>query len=206
MNDKDQFDSILDEALSEYREAEPLAGMEDRVLQRLRLQPEVRRISWWKWAAVAACAALVLVALWIGVGSNWFRNSPQNQEAVRQHEGPTPGTTPAAEKTNANQQHPHREIASRDAGTLGKGTQAAHYSPSEHVARIETASSNGPRAAQFPSPTPLTAEEHVLLALARSNLDALLNQPDRSRDLEISPIEIKPLAVSDTPVQENSNE
>ena len=59
MNDNEQLDNILDEALSAYREAEPLAGIEDRVLQRLRLQPEARRFASWKWGAVAACAAVL---------------------------------------------------------------------------------------------------------------------------------------------------
>jgi hypothetical protein len=206
MNDNERLDKILDEALSEYREAEPLAGLEDRVLQRLRLQPRERRIPWWKWAAVAACAGLVVAMLWIGIGGNRLRNSPANQAATRQHEVPNPGTTPAAKKTNANQQHTPEEIVSRDIGTPGKRTLAAHRSPSDHVARVETASIKRPRAAQFPSPAPLTAEEHALLALASSNPDALLNQPDHSRDLEIAPIAINPLAGSDAPAQENSNE
>jgi len=111
-----------------------------------------------------------------------------------------------AKKTNANQQHTPEEIVSRDIGTPGKRTLAAHRSPSDHVARVETASIKRPRAAQFPSPAPLTAEEHALLALASSNPDALLNQPDHSRDLEIAPIAINPLVGSDAPAQENSNE
>jgi len=206
MNDKDQFDSVLDKALSEYREAEPLAGLEDRVLQRLRLQPEDRQITWWKWAAVAACAALVLIALWIGAGSSRLRNSPPNQAATRQHEVPNPGATPAAGGTNANQQHPDQEIVSKHAKELDDGPQAVHRARQKNVTRVETANSSGPKATQFPSPTPLTLEEHALLALARSNSEVLLNQPDRSRDLEIAPIEIKPLAGGDAPAQENSNE
>lgn len=206
MNDKDQFDNILHEALSEYREVEPLAGIEDRVLERLRLQPAPRRVSWWKWAAVAACAAMVLVAIWIGAGSIRLHDAPPNQAATRQQEVANPGTTPAGEKSNGYQKHAPQVIASENVRTHGEGTQAAQGLPSEYVAHVETASSNGPKAGEFPSPTPLTAEEHVLLALAKENPDALLNQPDRSRDLEIAPIEIKPLADIDAPAQENSNE
>ncbi len=73
MNDNEQLDNILDQALSEYREAEPLAGIEDRVMQRLRLQPKTRRVTWWKWAAVAACVATLAVVIWIGMS----RRTPQ---------------------------------------------------------------------------------------------------------------------------------
>ena len=38
MNHNDDFDRTVDDALAEYRDAEPLAGVEERVLQRLRLQ------------------------------------------------------------------------------------------------------------------------------------------------------------------------
>jgi hypothetical protein len=206
MNNTKNLDPILDEALSEYREAEPLAGLEDRVLQRLRLQPEKRRTAWWKWGALATCAALLLVALWIGIGGNWMRNSPRNQIAGKQQAAQVPSTTPASDETNANRQGPHQEIVSRESGTLDKGPQAVHRDPQERLAGYGRTRSSVPKAAQFPLSAPLTSEEHALLALASLNRDVLLNQPDRSGDVEISPIEIKPLAGSDAPAQENSNE
>ena len=68
MTHNDEFDKVLDDALSEYREAEPLAGLEDRVLQRLQLQTEQRRKLWWRWSAIAAAAAALIIAAWIGMG------------------------------------------------------------------------------------------------------------------------------------------
>ena len=44
MKTTDEFDEILSNALSEYREAEPLAGLEDRVLRRVQQQRERRKL------------------------------------------------------------------------------------------------------------------------------------------------------------------
>ena len=45
MKTTDEFDEILSNALSEYRKAEPLAGLEDRVLRRVQQQRERRKLS-----------------------------------------------------------------------------------------------------------------------------------------------------------------
>ena len=59
MNDNEQLDNILDEALSEYREAEPLAGLESRVLQRTAGQRSPLAPARGGGGALrAACAAL----------------------------------------------------------------------------------------------------------------------------------------------------
>ena len=202
MNHHEQLDNILDEALSAYRKAEPLAGIEDRVLQRLRLQPETRRVTWWKWAAVAACAALVLIAAWIGFDTHRMRTAPQDS-AQTQRAAQTPSTAPAAARTGANQQE---EITSAHVATSSKVLHAARRESNEPTGPVKVVRTHGTQQSQFPSPTPLTPEEHALLALASSNPAALLNQPDRSRDLEIAPIAIKPLEGSAAPAQENSNE
>jgi hypothetical protein len=206
MSDSEQLENILDEALNMYRQAEPLAGLEERVLQRLRLQPEKDQTVWWKWGAVAACTALVLAALWIGVGDHRRRSSTVNQAVTQQQPVQTPNTKSNDDETSANQHRPHQEIVSRLAETRDKGLQAAHRDSQQRVARIETANSSGPKAAQFPLPAPLTPEEHSLLALAKSNPDALLDQSDRARELEIAPIEINALAGSDAPAPETNNE
>jgi hypothetical protein len=62
-NGRDELDSMLDDALACYSGAEPLAGLEDRVLHRVRASEVTRRrpIGWA--VAFALAAALVLVAI-----------------------------------------------------------------------------------------------------------------------------------------------
>ena len=65
MKTNDEFDRIMSDALSEYREAEPLAGLEDRVLRRVQQQSGRQRL-WWRWSFAAGLAvALLAVAAWI---------------------------------------------------------------------------------------------------------------------------------------------
>src|SRR3954465_14849748 len=54
-----QLDKLLDGALANYGTAEPLRGLEERVLG--RLEGERSRRPWWMWAAVTVAAMAVLV-------------------------------------------------------------------------------------------------------------------------------------------------
>ncbi len=181
MTPKQQFDRILDQALNEYCDAEPLAGMEDRILRRITAQPEP---SSRRWAWVLATAAAVLVgALWLGLRERSHQQivatnvtQPTQQATGRTAQAETPGLPSV-------QSHP------------AASTHVTSRRPASSVA-LETARSAAAKPAlkQFPAPAPLTAEEHTLLALARMHPDALLAQPDDADKLSIAPIEIKPLA------------
>ena len=53
----------LDKALARYAAIEPRMGLEDRVLANLRAEPKLAPPhAWWRWTAVAALAAVLLVA------------------------------------------------------------------------------------------------------------------------------------------------
>src|SRR3954462_11112115 len=54
-----QLEKLLDSALANYGTAEPLRGLEERVLG--RLEGEGSQRPWWMWAAVAVAAMVVLV-------------------------------------------------------------------------------------------------------------------------------------------------
>src|SRR5271169_5365271 len=88
MNCNDEVDPILDDALAEYRDAEPLAGLEERVLRRLETTGEPARSPWWRWSTALACAALVAIAAWIGMRGR-FRETAPSQPPVA-HERPSP--------------------------------------------------------------------------------------------------------------------
>jgi len=190
MNDNQQLDNILDHALGEYRDAEPLAGLEDRVLQRLRLQPVDRRNTWWKWAAVAMCAAMLAFAAWLGLRANGSQGpvAPQQTQASNvdlPHEArPAAATPPTVSSEPA--PLPQNKIQAQVARRAGAQMQ---------VARLDD---NGRDSAHLPAP--LTGEERQLLALARTHPDAL-----RSISQEDQPIAITPLTIQPLPSETNQN-
>jgi hypothetical protein len=209
MTNHDQFDDLLDHALTEYRDAEPLAGLEDRVLQRLQSQPAERRNVRWLWGAIATCAALVLIALGITLGgpsrlrlAGWGSSHPtaSKQDTASQKEVAPPGAAVSQP----------REIAAARAAEQPKLTptppEAGGARHPTLVARVEAPAPSTAKSLEFPTPAPLTAEEHALLAMLHANPDALPQQSEDSDDTTIAPLEIKPLAGSAAPTQENSNE
>jgi hypothetical protein len=62
----DNLDHLIDRALARYTEAEPLAGMEARVLQRVRARHTGRTWVWWAAITAALIPALALVHGWNG--------------------------------------------------------------------------------------------------------------------------------------------
>ncbi len=61
MEGNDELDRRIDSALAGYSDAEPLAGLEERVLRRVRLATRRRMLGWA--AAFAVAAALVVTAI-----------------------------------------------------------------------------------------------------------------------------------------------
>jgi len=61
------LDNALDNALAQYSSEEPLAGLEQRVLNRVRAEGSVRRFGLGRWVAavgVALVAGMVAAAVW----------------------------------------------------------------------------------------------------------------------------------------------
>jgi hypothetical protein len=202
MTNDHQFDELLDHALIEYRDAEPLSGMEDRVLQRLQSQPVERRNVRWIWGAIAACAALILIGVWIGVENSTTPHLPTAGKYG------SPATTPHLPTDG--KYGPPAEMATARAAeqpnltpTPPKAGGVRHPTP---IARAEAPTRTATTNPQFPTPAPLTEEEHALLAMLHANPDALPKPRENSDDTAIAPLEIKPLAGSTAPTQENSNE
>lgn len=63
----DKWDEILDRALARYSDAEPLAGLEERILARVRTA-KGRVGAGWGWAAAACAAAVVAIIPFLHVG------------------------------------------------------------------------------------------------------------------------------------------
>jgi hypothetical protein len=184
MTHTDEFDQILDDALAEYREAEPLAGLEGRVLQRLRLQAEHRRKLSWRWSALAATATALAIAAWIALGNGALQEVAAPSAVQKQ--APSPEPQPHTAETRAANE---RSTAKRAPGT-NTGLHRAHVSAQASVANIEHA----PMLERFPLPAPLKREERMLLALAATHPEILMDKPDEDREIVIAPISISPLA------------
>src|SRR6266849_2756190 len=61
-NDRDTLDNLIDTALSSYARAEPLSGLEERVLRRVQVaQTGRRKMVTLTWALVLTTLALLLV-------------------------------------------------------------------------------------------------------------------------------------------------
>ena len=180
MNSNEDLDRILDHALTEYRDAEPLAGIEDRILRRVAAQPEPSPRRWaWVFAAAVA-AAVVMVVVWLGV-----RERPHQQAVVSKVAATR--TTSVAQRRECR----YGGLTSGPSRPVAKAHRSLQRPSSVNTPQVATAK---PVLKQFPAPMPMTSQEHALLALARTHPDALLASRDDADQINIAPIEIKPLA------------
>ena len=179
-----EFDSLLHDALTEYRDSEPLAGLGHRVLQRLSAQTVARRQNWLRWSLAAACALVLLVAASLILQS---RREPAQRELASQPV-PAPSTaekSPAVKTTAKLENKPTLAIAPRRAPAIPPATAAALP------------------AQQFPLPVKTTTQEQALAALATAHPDALAAGSQGPQLIAISPLVITPLASVNQPVGED---
>jgi len=193
VNNQEEFDEILDDALAYYREAEPLARLEDRVLQRVRLRDQNQRRLWWRWSAVAAAAILAMTA-WLRLSDRAWHGVAPSTWGLRQ--------TPPVELESrltvirpANEQPP----AARTAAPKAVGSGKPHRSSPAPLVSAEGLAIRE----QFPSAVPLKPEERVLIALAQEHPEILAYRTANDREIVIAPIDIQPLAGSGEDKGEN---
>lgn len=157
-------DRALDTALSKYAAVEPRPGLEDRILANIRAeQARATEHAWWqqniwRWGLAAAIAAIVIVA--VGMMLN-----------LEKHPQPLVKNPPP--------------VPARQNGTQEQETQVAKHNeaPTKHgLARHAITHSIQPRAVaeaypkldQFPSPSPITEQEKLLLEYVRQHPDDAL--------------------------------
>jgi hypothetical protein len=145
---QDELDRILDAALEKYAAAVPRRGLEDRVLANLRAERvRVPEQAWWRWGAIAALAAMVIVTATLA----WRSGKPSHPVAHHPAgtvQGPAAPATPLVSnrdgnRTGSRERRPMHETAGR------------HIHPSVAIAL-------NPRLDQFPSPQPLSEQEKFL--------------------------------------------
>jgi len=101
MEPKDELDRIIDGALAAYSTAEPPAGLEERVLSRIRAAETLRRRAIARALTLAAVAAAVLVV----IVTSTPRAAAPKADHIARVETPAPAPT-AAEKQRVVRKRP----------------------------------------------------------------------------------------------------
>ncbi len=179
MNDNQQLDTILDRALNEYRDAEPLAGLEDRVMQRIQEQKAIRQTRGLRWAIAFGCAATLAFAIWLGLERRAPQTTAPSAIATTASVPPAPVQAPsvAVADTGANTSN-RPKSARQPVSAIAQPALSAHVMP-----------------AVFPSPTPLTAEERAFMLALQRDPPAMPATSNADTAITIAKIEIKPLAI-----------
>jgi hypothetical protein len=143
-----QVDEMLDSMLANYSAAEPRPGLETRILANLRETPEKQTAQgWWnfKWLWAGMVAAAIIVAAVLISGRR--RIEPPTHVAVRT-------TQPA----------PQPGIQSHAPAEPKETVRIYRRKPSAVSAQQNVALALSERPAVFPTPTPLSEQEKLLLS------------------------------------------
>lgn len=103
MQDRNKIDDFVDQALSEFSNVSPRAGLEERILANLR-QPESQRRWIWAWMAVPALGLILLFAL-------LWKPAPQKVDVAK---GARPRVTAQTEPPQVLQSKPPSVTRSRE--------------------------------------------------------------------------------------------
>jgi hypothetical protein len=164
-HEKDRnLDQLLDSLLDSYSDVKPRPGLETRVIANLRDQAGRRKFWQWRWA-------------WIGVGSVTAAVAAMMLIIVLWERPVEPPRPPVA--------HVDQPSVDRSAPAV---TQAHHglkkAKPARHQELVQTATDTRPD--RFPTPTPLTDQEKLLLRyLARTARQEVIAQshPDEPAEM-----------------------
>lgn len=148
MTDHEQFDRLLDKALSEYGKISPREGLEHRLLARLATPEPARRWNWrWAWAAVPALAVILIVI--------FFTAHPTPKRDATVTNPPLPANTAPVEDKSINVAPPAPE------------PQVALTRPRRRVHTVSTVAhkepESPPKLATFPSPDETAQQARLLL-------------------------------------------
>jgi len=168
-NVPDKLDRLIDGALAGYSDAEPLAGLEERVLNRARVtQARRRRLVGWGLGLAVAASVVVVVVIWTEPRPI-AKKAPMDAIAEL---GP--------------------QIAPREAPVTPRRVEKV--SRVKRLVRQKPL----PKLEQFPAPSPLTAEERALVAFVQrdpNEAERIFSDLQKRTDdpIEIQPIQIEPL-------------
>lgn len=191
----DKLDQLLDDSLAEYSQAEPLAGLEDRILARLEHAAE-EQVPWyeaagwqrWGWALTAVVlAAGIALGMFLVTRPGEDIDYVADGETIEVKSGPVepqiaalPPRIPVEVIRRAFERRP------LPTGLLASTPQVAGEEPA-------------PNAEVFPAPAPLSEQERLALSYARMSpgLRVIRAEPG-IKAIEVKPLEIAPLRVEIT--------
>lgn len=143
-----QIDDMLDSLLANYSSAEPRPGLETRILANLR-EAEEKKASqrWWnfKWIWAGMVTAAIIVAVLLIDGRH--RVEPPTHVIVK--------TSPAVPKPEI---HPHAPTVHNETARILPHKPLAPTRPHNAALALNE------RPAVFPTPTPLSEQEKLLLS------------------------------------------
>jgi hypothetical protein len=197
------FDALLDEVLKEEAQAEPLPGMERRILTRMREEKVLGGVwarGWWLGAVALAACVVVAVAVhhWSGTSSGSHVAAPITapQTAIARRDGEGDAENKPELKVAPFRREARRKISPARAGEAAiSGEQVQVQVQEERLPKLDT----------FPAVTQkgsLLAElkrgdtRDAVQAIAQSPqlAQALLDlKAEQERPLQVDAIEIKPL-------------
>ena len=169
---RDRLDELLDKALTSYGKTAAREGLEKRILARIREQPANRPRLTGRLVMSACAAAVVCVLLWWGAGIR-AANKEERVAAV-----------------------PTQPLQKLQSEVLpGRQMMVAFRRPPRRREVMKQLPE--PKLAQFPTPSPLTAEERALLRLAARDAKdippELKHFGEPIEPIQMTAIQIKPL-------------
>jgi len=143
-----QIDKMLDSLLANYSSAEPRPGLETRILANLRQAEKRAPEGWWNfkwiWAGVVAAAAVIMVVALLS--GRHQATPPTNAPVETRRPAPQPQIQPRA------------PVAPQTAARVHRHKPPAARQPQN------AALARSKRPAVFPTPTPLSEQERLLLS------------------------------------------
>jgi len=183
----------LDAALRARVDAEPRAGLEERVLARLRSESERRRFSWWP--VMSAVAAILTLAVTLAL----LRTSRPDPNVASGSQEPAKHSTTAADI----QRTPPVLAANRTEGPMHRShatskDAACCISTQKVVATsAQVKDERPPMLPTFPAPRPQTDDERLLARLAarRGSFDlaAVARGSALPEELWVPSLEVEPM-------------
>jgi hypothetical protein len=165
-DEMDELERVLQEGISRYADAEPLAGLEERIMARVRITESSRRsIAEW-WAVLAVGVAALVVGGFVYLGMEHTQSRPLTVALTKKAAIP--------------------ELAPRRTAAIGV------FKPRGH----SHARAALPKQPQFPTPSPLTSEERLLVAMVKQDPEQTARAFDSLRKRASEPLEIAPLVIS----------
>jgi hypothetical protein len=156
LQNNDDLDRWLDGALPQYGEAEPRPGLEGRLLVNLKAEAERRRVSSpWLWIVAATSAAVLLTAVWLGIG----HRGPRTPEIIANRSVSTNKSVGPAQEMS--------KFASERPRTTPEPTRTRRSTAGRVHTAVVAASVSEPRLNQFPSSHTLSREELLFVRYAQ---------------------------------------